>query len=385
MHTNSISLFFLLFVVSIFSQKTYTGIVLDKKTLTPIEFVDVFNNANFTITNEDGKFDFTSSYDSIKFNFLGYKTLKKTIGGLPKNGVIYLEPKAFELDEVFISDKNSIFKKMAATIKDDFTNQSYNEEFFLRTILKRNDSIIKIQDLNGVVNRKTLFSTTKNPMPKKNYTVYINNMRKAGYIEEGVLFKLFGFNELLTNFVRISASPKFFNFKKTRLEDASLIKLDFTPKVTTNNFTGHYIISSSDFSLSKVFWIDNNTRDFTVKKNIKYRTIKNVLAVHFFKEKVTDKYRIDNAKSRTIVEVFDNKNKRIVYDVTYIYKTAKVYSENKKGENKASIKKDIFKIKHPYEKEYWENSQHLKLTDEMIDFLNTLDKTNYKTVTNFKK
>jgi len=50
-----------------------------------------------------------------------------------------------------------------------------------------------------------------------------------------------------------------------------------------------------------------------------------------------------------------------------------------------STKKDIFKLKHPFDKIYWDNNPHLKLTKEMEDFLIRLSKSDKKTITNFKK
>ncbi|PKH51607.1 hypothetical protein CXF68_13350 [Tenacibaculum sp. Bg11-29] len=381
-------LFFAFWIIAplLFSQKTITGTVLDKLTLEPIEFVDIYNKDSFTITNEEGKFDFVSKSDSIKFHFLGYENIKLRITDFPSNSIIYLDPKSFNLEEVIVNNKDSFFKKMVSTIKKGFSPKSYNEEFFLRTILKRNDSIIKIQDLNGIVNRKVLFSTTENPISKKNYTVYINNMRKAAYDKNDVYFKLLSFNELLTNFVRISVSPKYFKIKKSFLKEDSLIKLDFNSKSNNDSTKGYYILNSNDYSLSKVMWSNNNKSKFTVKRHIKYRDLKNSLFITFIKKEITNKYRIDNAKLKYSVECFyKGRENPINYDITYIYKTATENHKKINKKNKISNRKDIFKIKHPFNKNYWNNNEQLKLTSEMVEFLKTLETTNSKTITNFQK
>lgn len=384
MNTKITSLF-LFFSILIFSQKKYTGVILDKQTLKPIEFAAIFNSIDYTITNEEGIFDFITTKDSITFNCLGYKTLKKVITELPKDSLIYLIPKTFQLDEVVVSDKNSTLKKMISCIDKNFSQQSYNEEFFLRAIVKRNDSIIKIQDLNGIVNRKSLFPTKENPKLKKNYTVYIKNMRKAGYTNEAVYVELWGFNSLLTNLTRINFSPDKFIFKKNKLKDSSLNKLEFTTKSKDSNRRGYYLLNSIDYSIHKAFLIDRTKRKFIEKNNVKFRTTKQAITVTFLKDIKTHKYRIDHAKNNLTVELIDHNQKHITYELTYIYKTSKTYDENTSLRNKISVKKDIFKIKHPYHKEYWKNNQQLKLTKEMVSFLNTLENTNFKTVTNLKK
>jgi hypothetical protein len=371
-----------------FSQNEYQGTVLNNKTLKPIEFVDVYNDTNFTLTNEQGKFRFITSRDSIKFNLIGYNKLDLSLKNLKINDTIYLESKAYELDEVVISKNNSTFKKMVKAIEGNFPSSEFKEEFFLRCILKKNNSIIKIQDLNGVIKRETLFSTSKNPMPKKNYTVFINNMRKAGYDEKDIEFELFNFNKILNALVSLYMSPKIYDFSEVSLKDSTLIKLNFEPKSLEETTTkGYYIVNTNDNSFNEVYLINDGSKgSFTEKRDIKYRTIKYEVLVSFLKDKVLDKNRIDNAKINSSVEVFDEENNKIKYDVSYILKTSKKYDSQLSLKNKVSLTKDIFKLKEDYNKEYWETNNILKLTGEMIVFLNSLDENKeYKLITNLKK
>jgi len=371
-----------------FSQIEYQGIVLDSKTLNPIEFVDVYNDTEFTLTNEQGRFSIITSKDSIKFNLIGYNKLSLYLKNLKINDTIYLESKAYELDEVVISKNNSTFKKMVKAIESNFPSSEFKEEFFLRCILKKNNSIIKIQDLNGVIRRETLFSTSKKPMPKKNYTVFINNMRKAGYNEKDIEFELFNFNKILNALVSLYMSPKIYNFSEVYLKDSTLVKLNFEPKSLEETTTkGHYIVNTNNNSFNEVYLINDGSKgSFTEKRDIKYRTIKYEVLVSFFKDKVLDKNRIDNAKINSSVEVYDEENNKIKYDVSYILKTSKKYDSQLSLKNKVSLKRDIFKIKEGYNKEYWETNNILKLTDEMIVFLNSLNENKeYKLITNLKK
>jgi hypothetical protein len=54
---------------------------------------------------------------------------------------------------------------------------------------------------------------------------------------------------------------------------------------------------------------------------------------------------------------------------------------------KHSVKKDIFKFKKPYIKEFWNKQGYLLLTREMNEFLKKLKDSNseFKTVTNIKE
>lgn len=371
-----------------FSQKEYQGTVLDNNTLKPIEFVDVYDDTNFTFTNEQGKFSFITSSDSIKFNLIGYNKLRRSLKNLKINDTIYLESKAYELDEVVISKNNSTFKKMVKAIENNFPTSEFKEEFFLRCILKKNNSIIKIQDLNGVIKRKTLFSTSKNPMPKKNYTVFINNMRKAGYVEKDIEFKLFNFNKILNAIVSLYMSPKIYDFSEVSLKDSTLVKLNFEPKSLEETTTkGHYIVNTNDNSFNEVYLVNDGSKgNFTKKRDIKYRTLKYEVLVTFLKDDVLNKNRIDKAKISSSVEVFDEENNKIKYDVSYILKTSKKYDNKIPLKNKVSLKKDIFKLKKDYNNKYWETNNILRLTDEMIVFLNSLEENKeYKRITNIKK
>ncbi len=57
----------LLFCKLCYGQNQKLGVVLDKENLIPIEFVDVYNGNDNTITNENGKYFLLSSNDSISF------------------------------------------------------------------------------------------------------------------------------------------------------------------------------------------------------------------------------------------------------------------------------------------------------------------------------
>lgn len=65
--------FFLLAITNTWSQHNLTAVIADANNRTPLEFVDVFNTENYTATNSDGRFEFTTSKDSVSFHRLGYQ------------------------------------------------------------------------------------------------------------------------------------------------------------------------------------------------------------------------------------------------------------------------------------------------------------------------
>ena len=107
--------YYLLFILLWSSQ--IRAIVLDAEIRKPLEFVDVYNDRNYTSTNSDGHFTFTTHRDVIKFNRLRYEPKSFSILAL-KNDTIYLKQSAENLDEVHLLDQD-IYKKMIDHLDDN--------------------------------------------------------------------------------------------------------------------------------------------------------------------------------------------------------------------------------------------------------------------------
>jgi hypothetical protein len=146
-----------------FSQNRLNGIIIDTKTKNPIEYEDIYNSTNFTSTNSEGEFLFVSEKDSFKIRLFGYKAIYSTFQKIRKD-TIFLESKFETLDEIIKGNSNSITNVYKELYKN-YPFKPYSESFFLRCFLRKDGVIIKLQDLNGLVSRKTLFSTSKKTMP----------------------------------------------------------------------------------------------------------------------------------------------------------------------------------------------------------------------------
>ena len=159
-------LFILLWSSQIRAQSEIRAIVLDAETKKPLEFVDVYNDQNYTSTNSDGHFAFTTHRDMIKFNRLGYEPKSFSISAL-KNDTIYLKQSAENLDEVHLLDQD-IYKKMIDHLDDNYSIRPYKERFFLRAMVAKDGNITKLVDVNGKLERQRLLGDLKNnARPKK--------------------------------------------------------------------------------------------------------------------------------------------------------------------------------------------------------------------------
>lgn len=197
---------------NLFSQNRLNGIVLNYDTKKPIEYVDIYNKENFTSTNYEGRFSIASKNDSIKIRLIGYEPIFTTFKKI-KNDTIFLKSKFEELDEITLSNSN-FFNKIRENITENYPFEPYTETFFLRCYIKINGKLLKIQDLNGIVKRKTLFATKEKPMHHKNYEVNVLNVRKAGIYEEDIYFKMFNFNEIFQEIAIVAIDKEFYNFNE---------------------------------------------------------------------------------------------------------------------------------------------------------------------------
>jgi len=367
-----------------FSQNRLNGIIVDSETKKPIEYVDLYNSTNFTSTNSEGKFLFVSEKDSVKIRLIGYNHIYSTFEKIRKD-TIFLESKFEALDEIILGNSNSI-TNVYKELHNNYPFKPYSESFFLRCFLRKNGVIIKLQDLNGFVNRKALFSTSKNPMPKKNYEIEILNMRKAGIKEKDVYFSMFSFKQILDFTASIGINTKLYDFNESKSENDEYTKHHFSPKSEEKSKNeGYYLINNKDKAILEFKSKKNITKKiFQEKRGVKFRTTSFEYLVYFKKNIEENIYFLDKAKIIAQLEVIAEEEKTI-YDVEYSWialgKTKKEVNKN------ISVKKDLFKLKKSFNPEFWNKQEYLLLTNEMSEFLKKLENSQkeFKTVTNIKK
>lgn len=374
----------ILVINNLFSQNRLNAVILDFETKKPVEYVDIFNETNFTTTNSEGKFLFVSEQDSVKVRLMGYKTIYTTFKKI-KSDTIFLESKFEILDEIVIGNSNSI-KNIYEEINKNYSFVPHTELFFLRCLLRKDGEIFKLQDLNGLVKRKTLFSTSKKPIHKKKYEIEVLNMRKAGIKEEDVYFKMFSFKQILDLTTSIEIDIKKYNFTEKQSENAEYTKYYFAPKSEKKSIiSGYYLVNNNDKAIIEFQWNKRSgpKKVFTEKRGVKYRTTSFELFISFKKKISTDKYFLDKAKLKGNLELI-NEDKTSIYNVVYSW--IRLDKTSKKIKKKTSIKKDIFKLKKTFKPEFWNKQGCLLLTNEMSEFLEKLESSQneFKTITNIK-
>lgn len=375
-------LLIILIINKSFSQNRLNGTVLNYETKKPIEYADVYNNRNFTSTNSEGKFLFKSESDSIKIRLIGYEPIFTTFNKI-KNDTIFLKNKFEELGEITLNNKNPILK-IYRSVVNNYPSEPYTETFFLRCQIRKNGRLLKIQDLNGFVNRKMLFGTSEKPMPKKNYKVEVLNVRKGG-INESIKFVMFNFKQIFEHIAGIGLNVQEFKFNKNRSKDKNFVKYSFFLKSENKpKIEGYYLTNKNDNAITEYKIKEILNDSYKKGRGFKYKTNYLEKSIFFKKNIKNGKYFIHKAKINTETELINEDGIRNIYNETHLYLT--LNQTNLKLKRKHSLKKDVFEFRKPYDPKFWEKQEYLLLTKEMEEFLTKIKDSNneFKTTTNIR-
>ena len=177
------NIFFTLFSILFFSNVgnsqnfKISKMIADKTTKLPLENVGIYNDKDNSTTNQEGTFVFFSDKNEINFNLLGYNSFKTTFEGIEKMDTIFMEAKAFELKEVLVTNLEPFIKKVYDKMADNYI-PNYTSNFFLRNVLKKDDSIVVLQDIHA--------KRGKNSNPKNSNEIEVLNMRKTSFFEKNL-------------------------------------------------------------------------------------------------------------------------------------------------------------------------------------------------------
>lgn len=364
-----------LFIISSFSYSQnfqISKIVVDKNTKSPLESVLIFNESDNSTTNTDGKFVFVSQKNEINLNLLGYEAIKTTLDKLKtSNDTIFMQIKATQLQEVVVSNALPFMKKVYSKLKDNYL-PNYTSNFFLRNVLKKDNTTIALQDIFA---KQSYNSTDIN---KTN--IEILNMRKTSFFENKnkTSFRFPNFHQFFD--IRLPYVDKC-NFIEVTFNDSEFKKVLFesTEKDEFGQiWKGYIVIHKSDYAIVEynLIKIDNKqTVPFTKKiiSSGRYRTTKYNRFVQFTKDDVSKKYYRSNTKLECQVECFADKETEtpFYYDLTVVFFVTNKPT-NEKANSNFAIDKDIFKAKFPYSKYFWENQNQLPLTHELELFLKSV-------------
>ncbi|MBX3257033.1 MAG: carboxypeptidase regulatory-like domain-containing protein [Chitinophagaceae bacterium] len=362
------------------AQEGFRGIVVDGISLEPIEFANVTDGTKWTQTNTEGRFHFISGKDSILIEKLGYK---KKILYKYNEDTVKLTREVIELSEIIISSTSTLLQNAYKSIPENYPLFPFKEKFFLRSLLKKNGEINKLEDIYGIVERKTLFQTSNVKKPKDNYSVELFNLRKAGVIEKNVDFQLYSFTKLFDNISSFYLSPELFSFKEEAYDNNDYTKVSFASKNEEEYPTsGYLIINNKDHAILEVLVKYASTKNVKRKGKIKYKTTSYEINTFFTKRQGQSKYTIDRSKLTAQVEVNEDTEDVVIYNCTYILNTFENFTEQP-IQTKASISNDIFTLTGDYNPAFWTNQQSLPLTKEMQIFIDETEKDKKKFISNF--
>jgi hypothetical protein len=298
-----------------------------------------------------------------------------------------LETKAIVLDEVVISNVEPFIKKVLDNLSNNFSAAPYTNDFFLRSVLKKNEGIVKFQDFSGIMNVAGFSKTSEKKKTKKG--IEIVNMRKISIREKKdiVDFKLPSFDELLT--VNLYLEPKEIDLTEEDSGDTNYRKIIIRSKNKNTNeqkLNGYLIVNKKDYAIIQYFisFFDdpsNGSYAETFMGNHKFRTIKYEKTINLSKNTTTGKYYLNNAKLDVQVEILADKK----IEKTFFYNLAMDYFVTKSITNEIvdsnfSGDKEVFKAKFTYSDDFWKTQNQLPLTSEIQNFIDqaTKNKENKK-------
>jgi hypothetical protein len=343
-------------------------LIVDKETKFPLENVSVSNDIDNSSTNHEGYFIFNSSKNEINFNLLGYNSFKTTFENIENKDTIFMESKAFILDEVVVSNVEPFMKKVYDKMNDNFIKE-YAVNFFLRSVLKNEDSIIILQDIQG---KRGKYDNSKNP-----YDIEVVNMRKTSLFEKknALDFTLPDFNQFFSTPIPIREKTK---FTEIIYNDADFRKIVFEAKEKNawgQTVKGYFIINKNDYAIVEHYISIYDNPDlipdvkFTLS-SMRYKTTNYERFAIYGKDEILNKYYLKSSKLNTQLEVLRNKKdtKPAYVDFAMDYFITNAITRDKVESNFA-VDKDIFKAKFPYLADFWNNQNQLPLTTELKVFL----------------
>lgn len=375
-----------------FCQNSATGVVVDNITKKGIPMVSIKNKIDYTISNDNGYFMFNTEQDSVQITKLGYEDIMYTFKELKNIDTIFLTSSdVINLQETEVISYNKILPNVFKNIEKNYQHSPFIDNFFLRTILKRDNKIYRFEDLQGKVQRNSQF--TSSTIDKLNYDFQILNQRKSGIIYKDRRiedFDMHSLKALLDWYATVFIDYRKFNFDYENL-DNNFVKISFTPLPEYKNKNiGYYIIDKKDYSIKEYFSKTNpdfqNEIKYEQKKDVRFRTIDSELLVRFSKNDIINKYYIGDANLKQKIEVFNKSETKVIYNVDYQFITTR---SNVKDSFKANIKNTtpLFEINQNYNEKFWENQNQLLLTEELKSFINSsqTDSKEFKSLSNIKK
>ena len=383
-----LSLFtFLLFSFFGYTQHSISAIILDSAENSPLEFVGVYNSKDHTMTNADGRFQFSSSLDSVTIYRPGYEIIKASFSHL--KDTIFLEKSILELDEVVVTNQKSILQEVYESLNTNYSNEPFKEKFMLRAISKYNGEMHRIEDITGKVSIKNMFTDDTIKKSKKDFIVELTNMRKLGLkTDDKNAYLVFpSIKSLKKDLTDIKITESKYDITEHKYNNGENTKVVFNKTSDSTDIKGYYILENSNLAV-KEFKIEMffKKSKFNNNKWLFYKTNYVNRHVFFKKDSKTDLYYLSSGNIKfSVITTDEEKSFEGKHDLNVILTTSENFGNFKITKN-ANATKDLFKLDYPYNPNYWDVQNQLLLTDEMTAFIEKVQdpENNFKISSNLK-
>ncbi len=156
-------LYFLVLAMPLQAQ-TLTSVVVDSATMQPVPYATVQINNKGVITNEEGRFTFlfdgnVTGADSLLISCIGYESLKKPLAQFTEKSTV-LRPKAIELNNVIVSNKNFTADEIIDRLRQNI-GKNYGAEHTKKRVFYRSSSFQRMDKLNYTIEKSTIAAFNK--------------------------------------------------------------------------------------------------------------------------------------------------------------------------------------------------------------------------------
>lgn len=130
----------ILLLIAPLQAQTLSSKIVDSVTKKPVPYATVQLNNKGMITNEEGRFKFSlgtgiRETDSLFISSIGYSSIRKPISEFT-DSLVYLVPKAIELKEVIVSNKNYTPREIIEKVEDKI-DENYHTDFSKKRVFLR--------------------------------------------------------------------------------------------------------------------------------------------------------------------------------------------------------------------------------------------------------
>lgn len=208
---------FLMSITPTLLAQNLSATILDSISKEPIPYATVLLNNKGVITNEEGKFSFIldgniQETDSLMISCIGYESVAKPLLAF-SSGTILLSPKAIELREVIVSNKNYTADEIMDFVVDNL-EKNYSSDFTKKKLFYRNSSFNRMTKSDFTIKKSTIDAFNQKFMDS-----VISTVPKANSFYTEILGDLYGnFDEDSQKLNLIKASELYDKSKEVDLE-----------------------------------------------------------------------------------------------------------------------------------------------------------------------